>query len=178
MTTLIIIEKIYLDKISAPPIRKGLFTKLLGIATQGMFLYKNKSYQLLEEVAMGSPLGPTLATSSFWLQYSTNKTFGPKLRLFTKTLCKIYGRYFCHFEKKKTYCSKLVNVLNHQHKNMKFPMEKSTGAFPSWKIFNSGITQFFPLCRLIFTMLMKLVDFKTWNRASDKGSALPASLRV
>ena len=61
MATLIITEKIYSDKFSAPPIRKEHFTKLLGIATQGMFLYKSKLHQLIDGVAMGSPLGPTLA---------------------------------------------------------------------------------------------------------------------
>ena len=36
-------------------------TELLGIATQDMFLHKNKLYKLIDGATLGSPLGPTLA---------------------------------------------------------------------------------------------------------------------
>ena len=37
------------------------FRKLLKFATQGEFMYKDKVYRLVDGVAMGSPLAPTLA---------------------------------------------------------------------------------------------------------------------
>jgi len=55
------------NKENLPPIRKSDFKQLLRLATEGMFLYKNKLYQQLNGVAMGSPLGLTLA--NFFLAY-------------------------------------------------------------------------------------------------------------
>ena len=43
------------------PCDRGTFVKLLRIATTGMFMYKDKLFQQIDGVAMGSPLGPTLA---------------------------------------------------------------------------------------------------------------------
>ena len=46
------------------PCDRGTFVKLLRIATTGMFLYKGKSFQRIDGVAMGSPLGPPLPNFS------------------------------------------------------------------------------------------------------------------
>ena len=40
---------------------RGIFVKLLHIATTGMFLYQDKLFQQIDGVAMGLLLGPTLA---------------------------------------------------------------------------------------------------------------------
>ena len=40
---------------------RGTVVKLFSIATTGMFLYEDKLFQKIDGVAMGSPLGPTLA---------------------------------------------------------------------------------------------------------------------
>ena len=123
----IITEKIYSDKTCTLPIRKEHFTELLGIATQGMFLYKNKLYQLIDGIAMGSPLGPTLA--NFFLATVETKLLAQKLHCSSKLYVRYVDDIFAIFEKEKS-CSKFFDVLNHQHKNLKFSMENSTGAFP------------------------------------------------
>ena len=41
------------------------------MATQGMFMHKNKLYQQYDGVSMGSPLGPTIA--NFFLANIENK---------------------------------------------------------------------------------------------------------
>ena len=46
------------------PFDRGTFVKLLRIATTGMFMYKDKLFQQIDGVAVGSPLGPTLANFS------------------------------------------------------------------------------------------------------------------
>ena len=40
---------------------KHAFIKLMKLATQGMFLYNGELFKQIDGVAMGSPLGPTLA---------------------------------------------------------------------------------------------------------------------
>ena len=56
-----------------PPFPKKWFTKLLQFATSGMFLYNNKLYKQVDGVAMGSPLGPSLA--NFFLGHLEDKFF-------------------------------------------------------------------------------------------------------
>ena len=56
-----------------PPIKREIFIKLMHLATQGMFLYNNKSYKQIDGVAMGSPLGCTLA--NFFLGHSETVIF-------------------------------------------------------------------------------------------------------
>ena len=43
------------------PIKKKIFKKLLNLATKGIFLYKDKLFQQIDGVSIGSPLGPTIA---------------------------------------------------------------------------------------------------------------------
>ena len=49
------------NSVATPPVDKKIFIKLMKLATEGMFLYRNRLYQQIDGVAMGSPLGPTLA---------------------------------------------------------------------------------------------------------------------
>ena len=59
----LISNKIYAKNSNANylPIKKENFKKLLNLATKGIFLYKDKLYQQIDGVSMGSPLGPTIA---------------------------------------------------------------------------------------------------------------------
>ena len=58
----IIIQRLYSSTaIVTPEIPKDIFRKMLILCTQGMFLYKDVLYRQLDGVAMGSPLGPSLA---------------------------------------------------------------------------------------------------------------------
>ena len=55
------------DKVYSPcslrtlPFTQLLFKKMLILACEGIFIYKNKFYKHFDGVAMGSPLGPSLA---------------------------------------------------------------------------------------------------------------------
>ena len=49
------------DNGDTPPIRKDIFIKLMHLATEGFFTFNDNSYKQIDGVAMGSPLGPTLA---------------------------------------------------------------------------------------------------------------------
>ena len=64
---------------------KNIFKTVLHIATEGMFIYRDKLYQQIDGVAMGSPLGPTIA--NFFLAHMEKTIFQqqmsnhPKLHL-------------------------------------------------------------------------------------------------
>ena len=53
-------------------IPRDIFIKLLHMATQGIFIHKNKLYKQYDGVSMGSPLGPT--TANFFLANMENTT--------------------------------------------------------------------------------------------------------
>ena len=59
------------DNPNTPPMEKHAFIKLMKLATQGMFLYHGELFKQIDGVAMGSPLGPTLA--NFFLANLENK---------------------------------------------------------------------------------------------------------
>ena len=74
---------------------------------------------------MGNPLGPTLA--NFFLEHLEKTLFeNPDDK---DELPKLYLRYindvYAVFQSKSS-CSKFLNVLNSQRKNIKFTMEKAT----------------------------------------------------
>ena len=64
-------------KDNLPSMKKEVFIKLLRLAKQGMFLYKDKLYQQHNGVSMGSPLTPTL--TNFYLAHIENKLLGKQL---------------------------------------------------------------------------------------------------
>ena len=43
------------------PITQNIFKKLLKLSTEGMFIHNGKLFSQIDGVAMGNPLGPTLA---------------------------------------------------------------------------------------------------------------------
>jgi hypothetical protein len=76
-TIKLIADKVYSESSKCvPPFPKKIFTKLLNFATSGMFLYKDGLYRQVDGVAMGSPLGPSLA--NFFLGHLE------ELKLFSK----------------------------------------------------------------------------------------------
>ena len=94
---------------------------MLKYATSGMFLYNDRLYRQIDGVAMGSPLGPSLA--NFFLGHLEKKLFcnidiNPKL----------YVRYvddvFAVFDKNVPFQS-FLDHINNQHPNIKFTVEKS-----------------------------------------------------
>ena len=58
----LISNKIYSsDSLARPPFPKTVFVKLLKFSTSGLFMYKNSLFRQVDGVAMGSPLGPSIA---------------------------------------------------------------------------------------------------------------------
>ena len=85
-----------------------------------MFMYKDKLLQQIDEVAMGSPSGPTLA--SFFLAKMEKMT----MSIASANHHLLYLRYgddiFVVFETNES-CLKFLDILNSQHKNIKFTVE-------------------------------------------------------
>ena len=89
-----------------------------------MFIYKDKVFQQIGGVAMGSPLGPTMAS------YFPRKPWNSISSIDFKCSPKLYYRYandiFAVFDK-ECDCAEFLNLLNSQHKNIKCTMEKPFG---------------------------------------------------
>ena len=59
------------DNTYQPLMEKHIFVKLLHLASKGLILNKDCLYKQIDGIAMGSPLGPTLA--SFFLEHMETK---------------------------------------------------------------------------------------------------------
>ena len=116
------------DNSNAPSMEKHAFIKLMKLATQGMLLYNGELFKQIDGVPMGSPLKPTLA--NFFLANLENKLLNKTRPCFYP---KIYLRYvddiFAIFDDNLSI-TKFLNLLNKQHSNMQFTMEKSMQALP------------------------------------------------
>ena len=120
----LIINRIYDDNNpNAVPFEKDVFRKLMFMATQGIFMFNDRMYKQIDGVTMGSPLGPTLA--NFFLGHIEEQIFANN----NDVLPKIYLRYvddvYAVFDNQNT-CSRFLDVLNMQHKNIRFTIEKAT----------------------------------------------------
>ena len=101
--------------------RKDLNELLKLATTESSFIFDNKLYKQIDGVAMGSPLGPTLATAFLchfeknWLNECPSQ-FKPV----------VYKRYvddiFVLF-KSKEHLKLFVNYMNSKHRNIKFTFE-------------------------------------------------------
>ena len=101
--------------------RKDFYELLRLETTESSFISDNKLYKQIDGVAMGSPLGPTLATAFLchfeknWLNECPSQ-FKPV----------VYKRYvddiFVLF-KSKEHLKLFVNYMNSKHRNIKFTFE-------------------------------------------------------
>ena len=110
------------------PMTKLIFTRLLRLATQGMFLYRDTLYQQVDGVSMGSCLAPTLA--NFFLAHLESKILFKKIEKFHP---KFYARYvddiYCVFQSHVDY-RKFMSVLNSLHPNITFTVEVGSNKLP------------------------------------------------
>ena len=119
----IIIEKLFSENETVHNLNKDQFKCLLTLATkESYFLFDGELYQQVDGVAMGSPLGPTLANiflchyEDIWLRNCSLE-------------CKpsYYKRYvddiFVLFES-ETQVESFKNFMNTCHPKMKFTFEK------------------------------------------------------
>ena len=112
---------------SCLPFPKKSFDKLMKIATGGLFMYQDKFYTQTDGVAMGNPLGPTLA--NFFLAHLETT----KLNNFPGSKPKMYLRYvddiFAVFEE-ESHIKPFFDYLNKLHKNLAFTTELGTRTLP------------------------------------------------
>ena len=97
------------------------------MATQGMFIHKNKLYQQHDGVSMGSPLGPTIA--SFFLANMENKILLNNADYHPKLYLRYVDEIFC-VSNNKTFSDKFLDLLNKQHKNITFTIEHEAETLP------------------------------------------------
>ena len=99
---------------------RDTFVKLLRIATTGLFMCKDKLFQQIDSVAMESPLGPTLA-KFFWAKMEKKI-----MNIASANHPLLYLRYvddiFAVFKINES-CLKFLDILNFQHKSIKFTLE-------------------------------------------------------
>ena len=115
------------NNVSCMPFPVKSFKKLMKIATGGLFMFKDKFFTQTDGVAMGSPLGPTLA--NFFLADLETKMF----EMFTGVKPKGYVRYvddiFCIFEH-QSQVTPFFEFLNNLHKNLTFTVELGGKTLP------------------------------------------------
>ena len=102
------------------------FKRLLQMATSGEFLYKDRLFNQIDGVAMGSPLGPTLANLFLAnLERNWMSTANSPLE---------YYRYvddiFAVFNKHNDTSELFLQYLNTQHRNLQFTMEAGPTSLP------------------------------------------------
>ena len=85
-----------------------------------MFMQKNKLYQQYDGVSMGSPLGST--TANFFIADMENKILQHNVDFHSKLYLRYVDDMFCVFNN-ETSCDKFLDLLNKQHKNIKFTVE-------------------------------------------------------
>ena len=109
------------------PISKEVFKKLMIMATQGIFMYNDKLYKQVDGVAMGSPLGPTIA--NFFLAHLETVLLKNKSKSSPALYSRCENDIFAIFEDKQD-CFIFLNLLNEQLSNIAFTVEKSINSLP------------------------------------------------
>ena len=97
------------------------------MATQGMFMHKNKLYQQHDGVSMGSPLGPTIA--NLFLPNMENKILQNNVYFHPKLYLRYVDDIFCVFNN-ETSSDRFLYLLNKQHKKIKFTAEHGSETLP------------------------------------------------
>ena len=101
------------------------FKKLLCFATSGEFIYRDRLFRQVDGVAMGSPLGPTLA-NLFLAHYERqwqNHVNAPS------TYLRYVDDLFCIFTNGQDY-NNFLEYLNTRHPNLKFTTEIGHNKLP------------------------------------------------
>ena len=123
-----IATRLYSDKaVTTPPVDKKIFIKLMKLATEGMFPYKDKLYQQIDGVAMGSPLGPTLA--NFFLGVIECKLLDKDSPIHPKFYRRYIDDIYCIFDSSQDYKA-FHGILNSLHPNLNFTIETTEGSLP------------------------------------------------
>ena len=120
----IVVDTLYSDRSkSVPPVDRIIFKRLLEIATGGMFVYKDALYKQVDGVAMGSPLGPSLA--NFFLGHIEQNKLFQNDDFYPIVYLRYVDDILAVFEEESTY-HKFFELLNKQHPNLKFTVDEAT----------------------------------------------------
>ena len=124
----IVVEDLYAEKSKKiPPVDKKVFKRLLQMATGGMFMYKDALYKQVDGVAMGSPLGPSLA--NFFLGHIEETKLFKDDNYYPIVYLRYVDDIFAVFEEGTTY-HPFFKLLNDQHKSLRFTVDEAEGSFP------------------------------------------------
>jgi len=105
---------------------KRHFVELLQLATmQSCFLFNERFYQQIDGVAMGSPLGPTLA--NMFMSYHEDIWLDNCPEQFRPVYYRRYIDDIIVLFKHESHLSQFKEYLNSQHQNIKFTSEKEEG---------------------------------------------------
>ena len=106
---------------------RKVFKKLLHKCTKSHFLFNGKVYKQIDGVQMGSPLGPTFA--NWFLGEIENNIFAISKPFYPK----FYVRYVddvCAVFRNSGDVNKFLQLLNDQHEQLQFTVEKTQGTLP------------------------------------------------
>ena len=111
------------DRNDHPPITKEVFVKLMHLATECMFLFKDELYKQVDGIALGSPLDCTMA--NFILGHLETLIFKDLMSYNPKLYVRYIANVFAVFDNVNT-CLSFLNILNSQYDNIKFTIKKCT----------------------------------------------------
>ena len=118
----LITNRLYADgNLYAIPFDKDVFRKLMFMATQGLFVDKDKLYKQIDGVTIGSCLGPTLA--NFFEGCLEEKLFANTNNLSPNLYLRCIDDIYAVFDSDSA-CTQFLDILNSQHKDIKFTLEK------------------------------------------------------
>ena len=104
-------------------------TKITLITKESIMLFDMEFYSQIDDVAMGSPLGPTLA--NVFLCHHEEKWLNDCPNNFKPVFYKRYVDDIFVLFKKSEYVQLFVNYMNNKHKNISFSYEaEKDGAIP------------------------------------------------
>ena len=111
-----------------PPFKKFFFKRMLTLACEGIFMYKNKFYKQCDGVAMGIPLGPSLA--NFFLGH-LETTYFQNNKHFPQFYCRYVDDIFAVFQNEYDI-DQFFQFINSVHPSMKFTKEMASenSSFP------------------------------------------------
>ena len=119
----ICIDSLYKDDDNTPKIPKNFFRNLLAVATkESFFIFNNKFYTQIDDVAMGSPLGPTLV--NIFMCNFENKWLKDCPHSLKSVFYRRYVDYIFVLFSSLDQAEKLKKYSSSKHPNINFSLEK------------------------------------------------------
>ena len=103
---------------------QNIFTNFIKFSTEGMFIHICKLYSQIDGVAVGEPLGPSLA--NWFLEIIENEIFNLNLSFYLSFYVRYVDDVFAFFNSSADV-QLFQNVLNNQLPNLRFTCEEALG---------------------------------------------------